>query len=102
MGELAGRMQVRLKKTSTDMANFCLKLVSGTLLGLTFALVAQEALGKRDGENVISFTFMIVAIAGAFLRVSKKWSVASVLIFDLICVLIGMVLRLYVMVAPGA
>jgi hypothetical protein len=95
-------MQVRLKKTSGDLATFALRMVSGGFLGLTLSLVVQEALGKKEGDDLISFFFVIVATCGAFLRVSKKWTLASVLIFDLICVLVGMILRLYIMVAPGA
>ena len=102
MGEMASRMQVRFKKTSGDLATFSLKMVSGLVIGLTLALAVQEALGKKDGEDMISFLFMIVLACGAFFRVSKKWTLGSVLIFDLICVLIGMVLRLYIMVAPGS
>ena len=101
MAELVGKMQAQLKKTSSDLLVFSVKLASGTVLGLTLGLIVQEALGKADGENLVGFIFVIVATAGAFLRVAKGWGMTTVLIFDLICVLLGMVLRLYIMVAPG-
>lgn len=102
MSELVGKMQSQLKKTSSDVFLFAIKLVSGAVLGLTFALVMQEILGKSESENLLAFFFVIVVTAGVFLRLSKAWGLAAILIFDLICVLLGMVLRLYIMVAPGA
>jgi hypothetical protein len=102
MSELVGKMQTQFRKTSSDAALFGLKLVSGGVLGLTFALVMQEVLGKAEGENLLAFFFVIVVTTAAFVRISKSWGYASVLVFDLICVLLGLVLRLYIMVAPGA
>ena len=101
MSELVGRMQSQLKKTSSDVVLFTLKLISGSILGLTFALVMQEILGKVENENLLAFFFVIVVTAGLFLRIAKSWGLTAILIFDLICVLLGMVLRLYIMVAPG-
>ena len=59
-------------------------------------------MGKADGEATLSFLFMIVAFMAIFLRIAKKWNLVAVLIFDLICILVGMVLSLYIMVAPNA
>ena len=102
MSELVGRMQSGLKKTSGDVGLFALKLFSGAVLGLTFGLIMQELLGQADGENLIAFMFVIVVTTAAFLRIAKTWGLTATLVFDLICVLVGMVLRLYIMVAPDA
>ena len=102
MSELVGKMHSQLKKTSNDVLLFTLKLISGSILGLTFALVMQEILGKVENENLLAFFFVIVVTAGVFLRIAKSWGLTAILIFDLICVLLGMVLRLYIMVAPGS
>lgn len=102
MGEMVGRMQSHLKKSSGDFLLFFVKMVSGAVLGLTFALIMQEALGKADNENLLAFFFVIIVTTAAFLRISKAWGFTALLVFDLICILIGMVLRLYIMVAPGA
>lgn len=101
MEEMVGRMQTHLKKTSGDLLLFVLKLVSGGVLGLTLALIMQEVLGKAEGENLLAFFFVIIVTTSVFLRLAKAWGFTAVLIFDLVCVLIGMILRLYVMVAPG-
>ena len=102
MSELVGRMQTRFRQTSSDAALFSLKLVSGGILGLTLALVMQEILGKAEGENLLAFFFVIVVTTAVFVRVMKSFGYTAVLVFDLICVLLGLVLRLYIMVAPGA
>ncbi len=102
MSEFVGKMQSGLKKTSSDVLLFSIRLISGAILGLTFGLVVQEVLGKADNENLFGFLFVIVVTTGAFLRISKSWGLTAVMIFDLICALVGICLRLYIMVAPGA
>jgi hypothetical protein len=102
MSELVGKMQTQLRKTSNDAALFALKFVSGSILGLTLALVMQEVLEKAEGQNLLAFFFVIIVTTGVFIRIAKGWGYTAVLVFDLICVLLGMVLRLYIMVAPGA
>lgn len=102
MGEMVDKMQARLKQSSGDMIAFLIKVVSGFFLALTLALIIHEVLGKKEGEGALSFTFMLVVFTGVFLRVAKKWSLTAVLVFDLLCILVGIILRLYIMVAPGA
>ncbi len=102
MSEFVGKMQSGLKKTSGDVFLFSVKLLSGTILGLTFALVMLEMMGKSESESLFAFLFVIVVTVAAFMRLAKTWSLTAVAIFDLICVLLGICLRLYIMVAPGA
>lgn len=102
MSELVDKMQYRLKKSSGDIFNFMVKLTTGLVLGLTLALIIHEMIGKKDGEGMLSFTFIIAVTTMGFLRVAKKWSIVSVLVFDLVCILIGIILKFYIMVAPGA
>lgn len=102
MSEFAGRMQMQIKKSSSDVATWAVKIASGAFLALTLALIIQEIMGKTDGQAPVSFIFMIVAFTAIFLRIAKNWNLVAVLIFDLVCVLVGMVLCLYIMVAPNA
>jgi hypothetical protein len=102
MREFVGNMQSGLKKTSGDVFLFSVKLISGSILGLTLALIMQEIMGKADNENLFAFFFVIVVTVAAFMRLAKAWSLTAVAIFDLICVLLGICLRLYILVAPGA
>ncbi len=102
MSEMVVRMQTQLKKTSGDLFLFGLKLVSGTVLGLTLALIMQVVLGHAEGENIIAFVFIMTVGTAAFLRLARNWSLTVLLVVDLICILVGMLLRLYIMVAPDA
>jgi hypothetical protein len=101
MGEMVGNMQTHIRKTSSDILLFALKLASGLVIGLTLGLIMQEVLGKAEGENVIAFVFVILVTTGAFMRIAKTWGLTAVLVFDLVSVLAGMILKLYIMVAPG-
>ncbi len=102
MSELVDKMQHRFKQSSGDIFNFFLKVFTGLVLGLTLALIIHEMMGKKDGDGMLSFLFIILVVTGVFMRVAKKWPVVPVLVFDLVCILIGIVLKFYVMVAPGA
>jgi hypothetical protein len=102
MGELVQKMQTNIKQSSTDIFVWLLKIISGAVLALTVSLIIQEIMGKKEGEAPLSFLFMILVFTAIFLRVAKKWNMIAVLVFDLVCVLVGMVLCLYIMVAPGA
>ena len=97
MRELLGELQYRLKSTSTSLALIAFKAFSGALLGLTLALIFEEIIKY----GTFSFVFVMVATCGAFLRVSRRWGFVGVAVFDLICILIGLLLRMYILVAPG-
>lgn len=102
MSEFVGKMQMQFKKSSTDLATWVVKFISGSFLALTLSLIVQEIMGKPEGQAPVSFIFTIVAFTAIFLRIAKKWNLFAVLVFDLVCILIGMVLCLYIMVAPNA
>lgn len=98
MGKFVDTIQVRVKNTSQSMTTFLLRLLTAGVLGIVFAVIGEVMIGYGS----LSFTLVLVAIGGAFLRIARNWSAFSILIFDFICVLIGMLLRMYIMIAPGA
>lgn len=91
-------LQVRLKNSSSNFALIFLKLFIGFMLGLVFSLVGQQI--ARYGE--FAFFLIIVVTMMAFYRVARAWRFVPVLVFTLICVLIGLLLRMYILIAPGA
>ncbi len=97
MAQLVEAFQEKFKKPSSSFGLGMVRLISGTILGLAFALIGDEAIKY----GIFSFLFVMVSIAAAFLKLSRSWRLSSVLVFDLICVLLGMLLRLYILVAPG-
>lgn len=73
------------------------KVLTGLLLGLTFSLVGQEVFHYQP----VLFWFVIVAITAIFYKISKAWGGVGLLIFDLLCVLAALLIRMYVVIAPG-
>lgn len=98
MGEILGDLQYRFKASSVTILSFVLRAITGFVLGLTLALVLDVILGY----GALSFLFVIVMISALVVRLTRGWSLFQVLILDLVCVLLGLVLRMYVLIAPGA
>jgi hypothetical protein len=73
------------------------KTMIGLILGLTFALIGDEIVGYGN----FSFLLVIVVAAGALMKITKAWTWAHMAVFSLICVLIGLLLRMYILIAPG-
>jgi hypothetical protein len=96
MGNIAHNMQEGIKTSSKSMFVFSVRLLTGLVLSLTLALVGQEIIGYGD----FAFAFVIVVCTGLFMRASSNWGLAWVLIFDLICFLVALLLRMYLLVAP--
>lgn len=97
MGNLISGMQDRVKTGSNALALLSFKAISGLWVGLTLALIGDQIIDY----GWFSFTLVIVVTTAALLRVMKSWTWMHVLIFNLICMLIGMLLRMYILIAPG-
>ncbi|MEO0337405.1 MAG: hypothetical protein AAF202_13500, partial [Pseudomonadota bacterium] len=54
------------------------------------------------GFEALSFILLSCTIMMGFLRIVKTWRVVSVLVFDLVCILTALLLRMYILIAPGA
>ncbi|MDZ4677357.1 MAG: hypothetical protein SGI74_07570 [Oligoflexia bacterium] len=91
------KMQGRFKESSRGLGLALLKIFSGFIIGLTFALIFKQLL---DVGNFV-FTFIIVLFIGVFFKLSGKWQYTGVLLFNLFCVMTAMLLRMYIVVAPG-
>ena len=98
MGQFVENFQYRIKNSSTSFAVLLFRMAVGAFLGLTFALIGQQTIGYGG----FAFAFVIVTVTMMFLKISSVWRSGSVLVFALVCVLIGLLLRMYIMVAPGA
>lgn len=97
VGRLRSNMQEGLKSTSLKALIIFLRVVTGLMLGLTIGLISQEILEF----GAFALTFVTITIGAAFVKLSSSWTLASILIFDLICILIAMLLRMYILIAPG-
>lgn len=97
MGQLIDNVNQRIKTSINEVALVLFRLFSGVFLGFTLSMIAQEMMDF----GTISFVFVTIAIIFLFMKLSKQWTAVHVLVFDLICVLIGLLLRMYILIAPG-
>ncbi len=98
MGEFIYNVQTKLKTSSTNLVLFFFKLLTGLFVGMSLAIIGHAIIGYGDW----SFWLVLVAVTAVFLRVSKPWGAWGVVIFNLIVFLVGLLLRLYIQIAPGA
>lgn len=96
ISQLAGHMQDGVKSTSVSFAGLSLKLITAFFVAMTLSLIAQEMMGS----GTFTFIFTMVVFMGLLLKIIGKWSVGAVLLFDLFCVLVALLLRFYIQVAP--
>ncbi|HEX4922826.1 MAG TPA: hypothetical protein VFV50_02030 [Bdellovibrionales bacterium] len=97
MSEFMHNVQTRFKTSSASLVLYFFKLVTGLFLGLALSLMGQTIMGYGD----LAFWFVLVMVAAVFLRVSKEWGAWGVVIFNLVVFLTGLLLRLYIQIAPG-
>jgi hypothetical protein len=92
----ADNMQDGVKVTSVSLLNIFLRLISGAFLGFTLALIGQEF----AGYGTFSLIFCTIVVIGLFMRISRTWRIPHILVFDLICILVAQLLRMYILLAP--
>ena len=96
MSELAGHVHEGVKNSSKSLAALTMKALTCFVLGLTVALIGQEVFAF----GTILFVFMMIIVGATVFRLMSSWTLGSVLVFDLICILVGLLLRMYILVAP--
>lgn len=96
VSQIAGQMQEGVKNSSKSIFGFLMKIATGFMIGLTVALIGQEVMGY----GTILFLFAMILVGAVLYKVMQNWTLGSVLIFDLICVLVALLLRMYILVAP--
>lgn len=96
VSQIAGSVQDGVKNTSVSLMGMTLKLITAFIIGLTMALIGQEMMGY----GTFSFVFVLVVVLALIFKLISKWNIGAVLLFDLFAVLIALLLRLYIQVAP--
>lgn len=98
MSQLSLKLQSHIKETTEGFSFYLLKIISGLMFALTLSLVFQEIIGFES----LSFLLLSISLLLGFMRIVKNWKVVSVLVFDLVCILTALLLRMYILIAPGA
>lgn len=97
MAGLISNLQDRVKTSSNAISLLIFKGITGFFLGLTLALIGDQIIDY----GWFSFVLVVVVTIGTCLKVMRSWTWLHVFIFNLICVLIGLLLRMYILIAPG-
>jgi hypothetical protein len=98
MAGIISNVQDRFKITTNMVALITFRLLTGLFLGLTLALIGEEIIGYE----IFSFVLVTVVCLATLMRITRAWTWTHLFIFNLICVLIGLLLRMYILIAPGA
>lgn len=98
MSQFIEDLQYRIKTSSSSLFLSLAKIFIGLVMGLTFALMGQQMINYVD----LSFLLVTVITIATFYRIARGWKWAHTLVFALVCVLIALLLKMYIMIAPGA
>lgn len=93
---MAQGAQSKAKSSAHSLMQITFRLVTGFFLGLTIALIGQEL----TGYGSFSLIFLNLVVLGLFFRLSQNWNMVKILVFDLVCVLVIQILKMYILIAP--
>jgi hypothetical protein len=93
---MSASLQQGAKNTTVSISHKLLRLISGFFIALVLSLIIQEMM-QSGTLMLLFFTTLFTALIYSFLG---RFSILQILIFDLFCVLIVSLMRLYIMAAP--
>lgn len=92
MSELTERLKHNLKGSALQLTLFLIRLLTGSLLGLTIAV----SMKTMNQISMFLFMFIVITVTGVILRITRYWSMLAVIILFLVLALIGVLLKLYI------
>ncbi|MCB9073724.1 MAG: hypothetical protein H6623_08885 [Bdellovibrionaceae bacterium] len=95
MGEFKERLTTNLKNSSLQFLIFLLRLLIGALIGLSIAISAQT----MSSIGIYTFMFIVVVSMMLVLRITRSLGLLGSIIFLLVLILIGVLLKLYILEA---
>lgn len=96
MKDFSSQAQEKMVTGTQSIFLFLIKTVSGLILGFTFSLIIHEIF-KTGTLNQIFVTLLTTVV---FVKLTASWKFGAIFIFDLIAVLVAMLLRMYILMAP--
>lgn len=97
MGQMLDNMQYQIKKSSATVGLFTLKLFTGFILGLALTMIGQEIFAYGQ----FLFWFTILLTCSVYMKISRPWGFTGSFVFIFICLLVGLLLKLYIQIAPN-
>lgn len=92
----SNNLQMGAKNASHSVLHSALRLISGFFIGLVLSLIVQEI--TQSGTFML--LFLTTVFTAVIYKTLSRLNLLQILIFDLICVLLGTVLRMYILLAP--
>ena len=96
MGKKIDRIQFRAKKSPTGLSVYFLRVVTGGWIGIVFAHFFHGFFGFET--FLLSLVVLVITCMIVFL--TKRLGFFLLVIFNLLCVLSGVLLQMYVKLAP--
>jgi hypothetical protein len=96
ISQVSNQLQDSIRSSSISLGSIFLKLITSLVIAMTLSIVIQELMNT----GTFTFIFTMIVFTSGFLRLMKSWLVSQVLLFDLFCILVALVLKLYLQVAP--
>lgn len=97
MANIIANFQDRVRISTNSLALILAKTFSCFMVGLTIALVGDQVIDY----GWFSFVLVVTAVSGTLFKIMRGWTWMNLGIFDLICILIGLLVRMYILLAPG-
>ena len=92
MSQFADRIKENAKESMSQTVVFLVRLITGTILGLTIAITWQN----MSPLSHLVFVFIVMLTAALLLRLTRNWSLLPVMILMLVLSLVGVLLKLYI------
>ncbi len=88
-------------KNSTQSSGYrgltiALRLLTGLILGYVIGLIGRQLMGY----GYLGVILFVVVTTAVFFKISSQWSLLKVFLFDIFCVLVLQILRMYILLAP--
>jgi hypothetical protein len=93
---LTSNLQQSATMATVTLSQSILRLVTGFFVGLVLALIIQQFTSAGTFALVFLTCFFLLLIY----RLLRSLTVMQILIFDVICILSAISLRMYIMLAP--
>lgn len=93
---VASSMQQGTKKVSITFTQRLLRFVSGLFIGSVLSLIIQEF----TQNGVLMLIFFTTLFTMIVYRLLRSLSIFQIFIFDVVCILVAILLRMYIMIAP--
>lgn len=96
VGQMVSSLQNGAKNASQSVLSLLIKMVSVFVIGLTLAMIGQELVHY----GTLGFVFVLLIFAAGLFRAIYTWTLGATLVMDLVCILLALLLRMYIFIAP--